>query len=304
VTRQWPIVVLVSVLVAAFGVAYDVSGGVSPVTAAMFWAPLGAAAALGIALFREVSRSTITSLSSFGRQRGHAVLGAAPELTPRALRQLPPDWRSPLGCLAFQPASPFATAFRDLQSVVDRDGLVAFIAATPEEGATTSALCTAVSASQQGRSVIIVDCDVRRRSLTRLMQSDPEHGVLEICEAPEHWREVIDEEAETGLHFMPASRSFNPWRSLVGAPGFPALIAYLQDAYDLVVLDCPPALSSAEGPVIAGMADKAVLVAAWDRTPMGDVRQALRVLRRSRAATGIYVNRVPPNYRFGRLRGE
>jgi Mrp family chromosome partitioning ATPase len=78
----------------------------------------------------------------------------------------------------------------------------------------------------------------------------------------------------------------------------------LREHYDLIVLDCPPVLSGAEGAVIAGFADKSVLVTAWDRTPITAVRRAMHVLqRRPRAMTAVYVNRVPPEYRFGRLRG-
>jgi Mrp family chromosome partitioning ATPase len=303
--RQYALFCVVALTVAAGGVVYDYFGGVELLTAAAFWAPLGVAVGLAAALMSELSRNTVTSLSSLGRHRGYSVLGAAPELTPRMLRQLPPDKRSPLGCLAFQPASPFATAFRDLQSAVADDNLVSFVAALPEEGATTAALCTAVAAAQQGRSVIVVDCDVRRRALTRALDYEPEFGVQEASDEPDAWREFVDEEPETGLHFMPAARARNPWRSLVGAPGFPHLIDNLRRAYDLVVLDCPPALGSADGPVLAGLADKVVVVTAWDRTPLNVLRGAMRSLRRrSHARTGVYVNRVPSQYRFGRLRPD
>jgi Mrp family chromosome partitioning ATPase len=303
--RQLPLALLLAVGVTTLGIAYDITGGVSPSSAALFWAPLGAAAGLALALVNEVGRSTVTSLSSFGRHRGYAVLGAAPELTPRTLRQMPPDRRTPLGCLAFQPASAFATAFRDLQAAISEDAVVAFIAALPEEGATTAALCTAVSAAQQGRNVIVLDCDLRRRTLTRALDRDPEQGVLEACASPAHWQSFVDEEEETGLHFMPLARAQSPWRSLVSEQGFPRLIGYLREVYDLVVLDCPPALGSAEGALLAGLADRCVVVTAWDRTPVRAVRNTMRALhRQSRAATGVYVNRVPPEYRFGRLRGD
>jgi Mrp family chromosome partitioning ATPase len=305
VRRQWALVLLIMTVVAVGGVAFDVSGGVRALAAAAFWAPLGLGVGLALALARELGRNTVTSLSSLGRHRDYAVLGAAPELTARALRQLPPDNRTPLGCLAFLPASPFATAFRDLQNVLSDDGLVAFIAALPDEGATTTALCAAVSATQQGRNAIVVDCDLRRRSLTRALQRNPKYGVLEAAEEPDAWRECIDEEIETGLHFLPAARMRNPWSSLIAQPGMPLLIGRLRDAYDLVVLDCPPALGSAEGALLASMADKCVVVTAWDRTPLNAMRQAMRLLRRrTRARTGVYVNRVPPQYRFGRLRPD
>lgn len=264
-------------------------------------------AALGVALIggaiRELGRNTITSVSSFGKKRGNIVLGAAPLLTQRALRQLPPDQRSPLGCVTYEPSSPFAGAFRDLQSAITGDGVVAFIGAFTGDGATTCALCAAASATQQGRSVVIVDCDLRRRSLTRGFGLTPELGVLEACEQPEYWRDYVEEEHETGLYFLPAAKPVSPWRTLIGQAGFPALLNQLSEAYDLVVLDCPPALGSAEGPVMARFAQRAIVVAVWDETPIGAVRHAMRTLRKP-DSTSIFVNRVPPGYRFGRIRPD
>lgn len=305
VKRQWPWLVIIAIIVSAAGVGYDLSGGVRPLTSLAFWAPLGIATGLALAVLREVGRNTVTSLSSFGKHRGYAILGAAPELTARTLRQLPPDRRTPLGCLAFQQASPFATAFRDLQSNISNDGVVAFAAALPGEGATTAALCAAISASQQGRSVVVIDCDVRKRALTRALGYDPDEGVLNASEHPERWQNFVGEEEEIGLHFIPAGRAKSTWRSLSSAPGFPRLLDQLREHYDLIILDCPPTLNGADAPAVASFAEKIVLVTAWDRTPLNAVRRAMQVLQQAkRAETGVYVNRVPPEYRFGRLRGD
>lgn len=304
IVRQLPLFAVATAAVTVIGALYDVSGGVRWQTAAVFWLPLSAGAAFVVALVRELGRNTITSITSFGKNRAYAVLGAAPELTESALRQLPPDQRSPLGCLAFQPASAFATAFRDLQDTLARERLIAFIGSTPDEGATTAALCTAVAATQQGRSVIIIDCDLRRRTLSRGFGLDPEAGVLEATEHPDSWRHYVEQEDETGLHVLPAARMRSPWRTLIGARGLPILLQRLSQEYDLVVLDCPPALGPSEGALIASLASKTVVVTAWDRTPLRAVRTALRMLqRRERSPAAVWVNRVPPGYRFGRLRG-
>lgn len=303
--RQWLLFLLIAFAVIAGGIGYDLSGGVKPLSSVVFWAPLGLVAGLVIATLRELGRNTVTSLSSFGKNRGYAILGAAPELTPRALRQLPPDKRTPLGCLAFQPSSSFATAFRDLQSALAKDGVVAFTSAVANEGSSTVALCTAIAAAQQGRSVVIIDCDFRRRSLTRSLGFDPDEGLTDACEEPNRWQNFVGEEDETGLHFIPASRARSPWRNVAAAPGFKELLLRLRQHYELIVLDCPPVLVGADGAATAGMADKCVLVTAWDRTPISAVRSAMGALqRRPRAQTAVYVNRVPPEYRFGRLRGD
>jgi Mrp family chromosome partitioning ATPase len=305
VRRQWALFLIIALAISVGGVAYDLSGEIRPLSALLFWAPVGLAAGFAVASVREVARNTVTSLSSFGKNRGYAILGAAPELTGRALRQLPPDKRTPLGCLAFQPASPFSTAFRDLQSAIASEGVVAFAGAIANEGATTAALCTAIAAAQQGRTVVVIDCDLRRRSLTRSLGFDPDEGLIDACEEPNQWQNFVGEEDETGLHFIPASRARGPWRNVASAPGFKELILRLRQHYELIILDCPPVLIGADVGLTAGMADKSILVTAWDRTPIPAVRRAMAALqRRPRAQTAVYVNRVPPEYRFGRLRGD
>lgn len=305
VGRQAWLFVLVALLVAGAGIAYDLAGGVRILTAASFWTPIGLGLGFLAALVRELNRNTVTVLSNLGKHRGYTVLGAAPQLTDRALRELAPDRRSPFGCVAFQPASPFATAFRDLQGVLREDQVVAFIAPSHDEGATTSALCTAVAAAQQGRRVIVVDCDTRRRSLTKELGSNPSAGLLECCEEPQNWRSYIEEEPETGLHLMPAARMTNPWKTIVSSNGFAVLIGLLREHYDLVILDCPPALRSGEGSILASFADKAVAIAAWDQTAIPAIRQTVRTLQnRAGVRTAVYVNRVLPGFRFGRLRPD
>ena len=305
VQRQALAFALVAVVVSAAGVGFELSGGVSLENALQLWLWIGVFAALLVAVVREFGRNTITSVARLGKHRGYSVLGAAPQLTPQALRQLPPNARNPVGALIQQPASAFASAFRDLQDAIAADQVVAFIAPRFDEGATTSALCAAISAMQQGRRVIALDCDIRRRSLTRALARTPSVGVFEAAERPEAWASFVDYEDESGLPFMPAAQENNPWRTLFGAPGFPLLLEQLRAEYDLIVLDCPPALANAEGAMLARMADRCVVVAAWDETPLSAVRSAMRALRtRSRLTTGIYVNRVPQGFRFGRLRPD
>jgi Mrp family chromosome partitioning ATPase/multidrug transporter EmrE-like cation transporter len=303
--RQLPTVVMLVALIGGVGLLYAYADKVPVKDAWPMWLGVATAAALAIAATLEFSRNTITSIASLGKHRGYVVLGAAPELTPADLRELPPDWRSPLGCLAFQPASLFASAFRDLQDAIADDHVVAFIAPIPNDGASTVALGAAVSAMQQGRRVVIVDCDLRRRSLTRAFGRNPEQGVLEAAERPQNWRSAIDHEHETGLAFIPAAEMDNPWRGLIGAPGVLALIEELRSAFDLVILDCPPALANAEGRALASLADKCVLVAAWDDTTLGGVRASIGTLQmRANASTALFINRVPSTYRFGRLRRD
>ncbi len=252
-----------------------------------------------------MGRRTVTSVVSLGRRRDYAVLGAAPELAALALRELPPDQRTLLGCLEHQPASAFATAFRDLQGALASSQIVAFIAGRAGEGASTIAVCTANAAAQQGRRVMLLDCDPRGRSFSRALDPAPTTGLTDACASPENWRSFVGESG--ALHYLAAARSRSV--PVADAPGFALLLEHLRDAYDFIVLDCPPALGGG-GAAVARMADFGVLVAAWDETPISSVRACMLLLRTDAANNniganiGLFVNRVPPGHRFGRLRPD
>ncbi len=300
--RQGLLFLLVAVAIAALG--YFIAEIADPfrTPSPVFWAGLGACAGAAAALTRELARDTITSAAAIARYRGFALLGAAPELSPAALRALPPQHRTLLGCLTFAPASAFATAFRDLQGALADDRVVAFVAASSEDGSSTSAMCAAASAAQQGRRVVLVDCDVRRRSLTEALGIEADAGVREAALAPETWGDVISEEPEIGFAVLPAARGGGARFVLAEAPGWPALLEELVAAYDLVVLDCPSA-PTPDAAALAARADRVVIVAAWDRTPRAALRRTLRLIKASaKGKAGVFVNRVPEGRRFGRLR--
>lgn len=299
VRRQAPVFLALTIAGLLWGAGYHLLAQVSPIAAYGSGLSFGIAAGALLGVGRELGRNAI-GLSSFGRKSRYPILGAAPELTPDLLRELSPDQRTPLGCLLHQPAATFATAFRDLDATLADKQLVAFIGGAPEEGATTTALAVAVSAAQHERRVIAVDCDMRRRSLTRAIGADPVRGLLDAAEAPERWREFLIQEAESGLDVLPAARLRNPWRNLFDAAGLERLVDELREHYDLIVLDCPPALS-ADGSMIARMADQCVIVATWDETPVGSLNDTLRALGRAGPqTTAVFLNRVPSRYALTR----
>ncbi len=297
--RQAPVVLALLIVGLLWGAGYHLLAGTAPLAAYGSGLSFGFAAGALLGVGREMGRNAI-GLSSFGAKSRYPVLGAAPELTPDVLRGLSPDQRTPLGCLLHQPAAAFATAYRDLDAAIAGKQLVAFIGGAPEEGATTAALSVAISAALLERRVIAVDCDLRRRSLTRAIGADPVHGLLDAAETPERWREFLVHEPETGLDVLPAARLRNPWSNLFDAAGLARLIATLREHYELIVLDCPPSLS-ADGSMIARMADQCVIVATWDETPIGALNDTLRALGRAGPQTAaVFVNRVPMRYTLAR----
>lgn len=298
-SRQWPLALALAVAVALGGAA--IVRGPPSLDGYVFWSGVGACLGAALGVLREMTRRTITSASALSGQRNFPLLGAAPELNAANLRELPPEHRTPAGCLAFMPATPFATSFRDLQGAFANDRLTVFSCCAGDDGAGLAAMCATASARQQGRRTILVDCDPHRRSCTRAMGIEPDHGAAQAMLTPERWRDYVVEEPETALTFLPATPARYP--SLLDAPGWPALLEQLQAEYDLVVVACPPlANARAIDSLASHKPDHVVLVATWDQTAVAALKHASRVLRAGGARVGVFVVGVPDGYRFGRLR--
>jgi capsular exopolysaccharide synthesis family protein len=217
------------------------------------------------------------------------------------MRLLAPNERHPAGFLVEKPMSAFAEAFRVLRTSIQyasfhrRTGIVAVTSALPDEGKTTSALCLARIAALSGQRVLIVDCDLRRRSLNALLDIEPLFGLLQVLAGERQWSEVICEDEATGAHVLPLAVDGFTLRDVFGSEVMEALIDELREAYDLVVLDCPPVLAVAETRVAVSHAEAVIVVSRWGATPVKAVEAALAQLAPTGAnVLGVALNCVNP----------
>ncbi len=77
---------------------------------------------------------------------------------------------------------------------------------------------------------------------------------------------------------------------MLQSPRAPALMEQLRAAYELVVLDAPPALALADGDRVASAADAALLVVRAGATPREVVRLAVEAL--GERCAGVVLNGV------------
>jgi capsular exopolysaccharide synthesis family protein len=165
----------------------------------------------------------------------------------------------------------------------------------PDEGKTTTSLCLARIAAMSGQSVLIVDCDLRRHSLSETIGVRPQYGLLNVLSGDTDWRGAIVQDPESQAQLLPAlAGRFNP-RDVFESQAMGALMAELRAAYDLVILDSAPVLAIAETRTIATHADLTLVVVRSDKTPAGAARTAMREIAQSGAdIAGVALNYVDP----------
>lgn len=150
----------------------------------------------------------------------------------------------------------------------------------PGEGKTTLALSLARTAAGGGTRVALVDCDLRRPKVARLLGLAERPGLVDVLAG--------DVPLDDALHHVDGALSVLPGRVLGGAapdllagPAMRGLLDALRKTVDLVVLDTPPLLPVADARVLAPLADATVFAVRWEKTPHDVAAEGLRHLERA-----------------------
>jgi succinoglycan biosynthesis transport protein ExoP len=255
-------------------------------------------------LLVEHFRGTVETTEEVEQRVGARALVAIPSLRARDLKHMPERNKNPTAYLLTKRMSQFAEAFRVLQTSILLDHqpsnkVVAITSAMPAEGKTTLSVGLARVVAMGGQRAIVVDCDIRMRSVNVVLGIDPSEGLQQVLAGERHWREVVGCDEQSGAHVLPASGLTS--RDLFGTGAMEELIAELKQHYDLVVLDCAPIFAVADTRVIASLADAVVVVARARKSPARALAAAIAQLEIGGARVlGVALNGV--DTRAGRRR--
>jgi capsular exopolysaccharide synthesis family protein len=253
-------------------------------------------AGLVAGLVAEQFRGAVETTDEVESRVGARALVAIPSLRGKHMRHMPKGNRSPTAYLLAKRMSPFAEAFRVLQTAIqlaDRPNrkVVAITSAMPGEGKTTLSLGLARVAAMGGQKAIIVDCDIRMRAINTILGINPQEGLQEVLSGEKHWRDVVGRDEPSGAHVLPASGITS--KDLFGTGAMEELIRELAAEYDLVILDCPPIFAVADTRVIGSLADTVVVAARSGKTPARAIQAAIAQLELAGAnVLGVALNRV------------
>lgn len=244
---------------------------------------LGGALAAMVGLVAELMDRYLTTPEDVEQVTGAPYIGQIPLLPPASgfakARSRPADY------LIEKPHSGFAESFRHLRASImfaDIDKAaktVAVVSSLPDEGKTSMTYCLGRMAAMSGTKTIVIDGDLRRRQLTESSGVAAEQGLLEYLFGEARLADVVTTDEATGLHILPLSDRKHTPRDVFGSRAFDALLAMLQQSYDLIILDTGPILLMAETRVVTRKVDQVVVAARWRKTHRNTLRETMKVLR-------------------------
>jgi succinoglycan biosynthesis transport protein ExoP len=243
----------------------------------MLAAAVAGSAVIGIvlAMLAEFMDSGFRSMTQVEAMTGAPAIGLMP-ITKGSLE--------PHRVVIEKPNSAYGEAVRSLRTALllssaDRPPrTVCVTSSLPDEGKTSTALSLAVLGAKSGQKVVILDCDLRRPSVHKVLGKENRLGLADYLTGKAPLADVLEIDPETDLHYITAgSKTPNP-PELLQSEAMHRLLAELGATYDLVVLDSPPLMAVSDALLLLRRCDKTIYVVRWEKTrratAIAGVRQA------------------------------
>lgn len=198
-------------------------------------------------------------------------------------------------------------SFRSVRAQLTRLGgggntSVMITSTEPRDGKSLVAANLAISFANGGRRTVLVDADVRRGDVYRLVGIASRPGLTDVLSGRASLGEVVQKTDVEGLAAIPSGRlhGFNP--DHLEGERFDELMERLEAHFDAVVVDSAPLAAGADAPIVAEHCDQTLLVIRAGRTNEEMVRtrmEASSVFDISKLS--VVLNDVPdsaPYYRY------
>jgi polysaccharide biosynthesis transport protein len=153
----------------------------------------------------------------------------------------------------------------------------------PMEGKTTIVSNLAVSLTEIGRKVLLIDGDMRRPRLHKVFDRANSWGLSDILREHNAIEELpldvlVTKTSIPGLFLLPSGASAANITGLLWSGRMARLLPRFREVFDHVLVDAPPCLEFADARIMARYADQLVLVVRANYTDRRAVQAAVRRL--------------------------
>ncbi|MHB8668488.1 MAG: GumC family protein [Burkholderiales bacterium] len=215
-----------------------------------------------------------------------------------------------------QNQGPFSEAIRSIRSDLLLSGIdspqkvVLLTSSLPEEGKTTVA-CNLAFAFSQIKKTLLVEADLRRPKMARVLGGDAQRpGLSELVAGSAPLDECVYAVDKSNLWVLQSGRiPLNPLE-LISSHRFGEVMQTLEQAFDVIIIDSPPLQLVSDALVLSQYASSVLYVVKADSTPYPLARHGLTQMKRvsepALVGLGVVLNQLDierANRYYGEYRG-
>lgn len=153
----------------------------------------------------------------------------------------------------------------------------------PNEGKTFVAELLAQALAAGGRPVLIMECDMRKRSLAPRLGAHCRHGLYGVLSGEVDVNEAVVRTSTPNLYFLDCEPNIPNPTDILSSKRFRGLLKSLRREFAYVVLDTPPLSVFVDAAVLGSVADATLLVVREDYVRRDDVVASYTQLKQAGA---------------------
>jgi succinoglycan biosynthesis transport protein ExoP len=170
---------------------------------------------------------------------------------------------------------------------------LAVTSALPGEGKTVSAANLAITLAQSGKTVVVVDADLRRPRQHRLFKVKNTYGLTTYLTDSVELKKVIKSTDIPNLFLVNSGPIPPNPAELLGSDKMARFIKMMGEECDYLLFDLPPMLEISDALVLGAKVDGVVLVVWGDKTSREELRKVREKLDMLKVRTlGVIINNV------------
>ena len=167
------------------------------------------------------------------------------------------------------------------------------ISAGMGEGKSTTVLNLATVFAQSGQRTLVVDSDLRRPTLHKLLKLTNNVGLINFLLKQNTLEEVIQTTPVPMLDFLASGKLPGGSMNVLGSGQMKSLISELKQRYDFILFDSPPIMGLSDASVLASEIDMAVQIIQYRRYPqLMNIRAKQMVEKVGGNLVGIVLNNI------------
>lgn len=179
------------------------------------------------------------------------------------------------------PQSARAESYRALRTNVhflfrENRGVFVVTSSGPGEGKSTTAANLALAFADAGHRVALIDADLRLPRVAEYFGIEGGVGLSDVLVGRARFDDVIQRWGRSALFVLPAGTVPPNPAELLGSSAMEELVRAASAVFEVVIIDAPPLLLVTDAAVIARVTTGAILVAASDSTPAGQLSAAAK----------------------------
>jgi capsular exopolysaccharide synthesis family protein len=254
---------------------------------------------LGLVLLVMIRDDRFTSLSEVNEKLGEIIVGQVPELL-----YLKSD-AHPALMQSDDARHAYAESFRSLRSALlfmaveaERPRVILVTSAVPHEGKSTVATNLARALALGGARVVLVDADLRKGVLHKLVGLAPAPGLAETLQDPARLEQALQTNSLANLTFLASGKSAGHCGDALMGPALLEVLARLRQQFDYVVIDSSPVFAADDATTLATKVDGVLFVLRSRFSRAGPAREALDLLyQRNARILGLVFNQADASAR-------